>query len=143
MIREAKLEDKKEIERLGKCLHENFERLFNVEKMLSEEYNKIYVAQENDEIIGFLMAIVLYENCEILNIVVEEKYRKQKVASSLLDTLISEFADTVSIITLEVAIDNESAIGLYKKFGFEIINKRNNYYGNKDAYLMGVHYERS
>lgn len=143
MIREAKLEDKKEIERLGKCLHENFERLFNVEKMLNEEYNKIYVAQENDEIIGFLMAIVLYESCEILNIVVEEKYRKKKVASNLLDTLISEFTDTVSTITLEVAIDNESAIGLYKKFGFEIINKRNHYYGNKDAYLMGVHYERS
>ena len=46
------------------------------------------------------------------------------------------------MITLEVAVNNEPAISLYKKFGFEIISTRKNYYDNVDAYLMGVKYER-
>jgi ribosomal-protein-alanine N-acetyltransferase len=39
---------------------------------------------------------------------------------------------------LEVRVTNESAIGLYTKYGFEIVGQRKNYYrdNNEDAYLM-------
>lgn len=40
-------------------------------------------------------------------------------------------------ITLEVNEENEPAIKLYKKYGFNILGKRKNYYNNMhDAYIM-------
>lgn len=39
-------------------------------------------------------------------------------------------------ITLEVAVNNKSALNLYKKLGFKIVTIRKNYYENSDGYLM-------
>ena len=39
-------------------------------------------------------------------------------------------------IMLEVRCDNSSAIKLYKKFNFKIINIREKYYDGQDAYVM-------
>ena len=39
-------------------------------------------------LIGMIMAIILYESCEILNIVVEDNYRRKGIDSNLMDTLI-------------------------------------------------------
>ena len=39
-------------------------------------------------------------------------------------------------LSLEVNIKNNIAINLYKKHGFEIVAKRNRYYGENDGYLM-------
>lgn len=140
MIRKANSKDKEQINKLGILLNDNFEKLFDLDDMLKHDYNKIYVYVENDKIVGFIMALVLYETCEILNIVTDPDYRNKKIASNLLDNVISEF-ENVKTMTLEVDTKNESAINLYKKFGFEIISTRKNYYKNNDAYLMGVTYE--
>ena len=37
---------------------------------------------------------------------------------------------------LEVNENNVAAISLYEKNGFEVINKRNNYYGSDAALIM-------
>lgn len=142
MIRRAVIEDKNEIYKLGNIVNKNFSKVYDLDKMFNEEFNRIYVAEDNNKVIGMLMVIVLYETCEILNIVVEKDYRKKKIASNLLDTLISELDESVEMITLEVAVNNEAAINLYKKFGLEVISTRKKYYDNVDAYLMGVKYER-
>ena len=142
MIRHATTEDIVEINKLGNELNKKFEKLFDLEEMFTKDYNKIYVAIEDEKIVGFLMAIMLYDTCEIINIIVDEEYRNKKIASSMIDYMITEFSDSINTLTLEVATDNTSAINLYKKFGLEIINTRKNYYDNKDAYLMGVKYER-
>ena len=43
----------------------------------------------------------------------------------------------IEFINLEVRKDDEKAVGLYKKFGFEEVNVRKDYYGkNKDASCM-------
>ena len=142
MIRHATTEDIVEINKLGNELNKKFEKLFDLEEMFTKDYNKIYVAIEDDKIVGFLMAIMLYDTCEIINIIVDKEYRNKNIATSMIDYMISEFSDSINTLTLEVATDNISAINLYKKFGLEIINTRKNYYDNKDAYLMGVKYER-
>ena len=40
------------------------------------------------------------------------------------------------MITLEVAVNNEPAISLYKKFGFREVALRKFYYGDEDGILM-------
>jgi ribosomal protein S18 acetylase RimI-like enzyme len=44
--------------------------------------------------------------------------------------------NNVISVSLEVNVENISAINLYKKFAFEKATIRKNYYGNKDAVLM-------
>jgi len=41
---------------------------------------------------------------------------------------------------LEVRVSNESAQALYRKYGFEVVSRRKNYYrdNNEDAYLMNL-----
>lgn len=142
MIRKANIDDKEDIIKLGNMINNNFSRVYDIDNYFDKKYNVIYLDIEDNEVVGMIMAIVLYETCEILNIVVNEKYRNKKIATNLMDTLISEFADTIEFLTLEVSVNNMPAINLYKKFGLEIINTRKNYYENSDAYLMGVKYEK-
>lgn len=142
MIRKANIDDKEDIIKLGNMINNNFSKVYDIDNYFDKKYNVIYLDIEDNEVVGMIMAIVLYETCEILNIVVNEKYRNKKIATNLMDTLISEFADTIEFLTLEVSVNNIPAINLYKKFGLEIINTRKNYYENSDAYLMGVKYEK-
>lgn len=142
MIRKANIDDKEDIIKLGNMINNNFSKVYDIDNYFDKKYNVIYLDIEDNEVVGMIMAIVLYETCEILNIVVKEKYRNKKIATNLMDTLISEFADTIEFLTLEVSVNNMPAINLYKKFGLEIINTRKNYYENSDAYLMGVKYEK-
>ena len=138
MIRIATKDDIKDIIILGNIVNPKFEKVYDLEELFNHDYSKIYLDIEDEKVVGMIMATVLYETCEIENIVILEDYRRRNIASSLIDYLISDFNENVKYITLEVAVDNESAINLYKKFGLNIINTRKNYYDNKDAYLMGV-----
>ncbi len=142
MIRKANTKDKEDIIRLGNLVNHNFSSVYDMDEYFSNDYNVIYLDIENGKIVGMIMAIILYESCEILNIVVEDNFRRKGIASNLMDTLISEFSENIEILTLEVDVNNKNAIKLYQKFGLEIINTRKDYYENSDAYLMGVKYER-
>ena len=90
---------------------------------------------ENNKVIAYLDFSIIYEKVEINDLFVEEKYRNKKIASCLLEHMIKEVGN-VENITLEVRVDNAIAINLYKKFGFEIVSIRKNYYKDIDGYLM-------
>ncbi len=142
MIRLATIEDAKSINELGLIVNKNFTNVYNLDEMFKYDYNKIYLYFEDNKPVGLLMVIELYETCEILNIVVLDEYRNKRIGTNLMDFMISNLNDSVEMMTLEVAVNNLNAISLYKKFGFEVISTRKKYYGDTDAYLMGVKYER-
>ena len=142
MIREAILSDKEVINKLGLTLNPKYNILFKLEEILKEPYSKIYVYVKDGTIVGFLHATVLYETIDIINIVVDKNYRRQRVASNLFDYLLTEAPATVTILTLEVNENNVSAIKFYESFGFSIINRRKGYYMNADAFLMGRSIDR-
>lgn len=89
-----------------------------------------YVIYDN---IAILVYSEIYDRLEIDYIYVLEEYRKNGIASKLLDYLFSKYNYECS---LEVRCDNIAAINLYKKYGFDIVSIRKNYYGNIDGYLM-------
>ena len=142
MIRYFLEKDFDRIYELGNKISNNFSKTNNLNEIYKDRYTKILVYEKDDKVVGFLMYIELEENIDILDIIVDEKNRNQKIASCLIDYMISELKDTIKVITLEVRKSNNPAINLYEKFGFEVINIRKKYYGNEDGYLMGRIIER-
>lgn len=137
MIRLANTQDINAIYELGLKLHDNFKKVNDLKRIMKESYFKIYVALEDNRIVGFLSITELYETVDIIDLFVSLEYRRKHIASKLLNYMIGSVSPTVNLITLEVNVNNVAAISLYEQFGFEIINKRNFYYGFHDAYLMG------
>lgn len=136
MIRCANIFDIPRIYELGSLLNENFKQLNNLSEMLEDGVSKVIVYEKDDLIVGFITATYLYDTCDILSIVVDPEYRKQKIASNLLAYLISDLGENLKLVTLEVATKNIPAINLYEQFGFEVIHIRKDYYPDDDAYLM-------
>lgn len=91
--------------------------------------------QKDKKIVGYLYYSKIYDRIEVNEIEVLKIYRRQNIASSMLDYLLSNISKD---ITLEVRESNYPAINLYKKFGFTKLAIRKNYYKNEDALLMGT-----
>lgn len=91
--------------------------------------------QKDQKIVGYLYYSKIYDRIEVNEIEVLEIYRRQNIASSMLEYLLINISKD---ITLEVRESNYPAINLYKKFGFTKLAIRKNYYKNEDALLMGT-----
>ena len=100
---------------------------------ISNPYLKIKGYYINKQIVGVILYEDIYNRFEIDYIIVNSKYRCKGIASKLIESIINLNPEN---ITLEVREDNIPAINLYKKMGFEIVSKREKYYGNVDGLLM-------
>lgn len=91
-------------------------------------------------IIGGCMLTSIVGEGDISNVAVHEKYRKQNIATSLLETLMSfgRMHCDITAFTLEVRSKNAPAIQLYEKLGFIAEGVRRNYYDKPkdDALIM-------
>ena len=134
MVSNYELDDLDSINELGQKINDNFKKLFHIDNLNSNE--KIYVYKVNNILVGFIHLSINYETADLLNIIVKEEYRKQNIASTLLDYAISELPRTVEHFLLEVNENNKAAIKLYNKFNFNIISIRKNYYKNQNALIM-------
>ena len=98
------------------------------------------------KIVGYISVFITEDEAYINNIAVLDEFRKQKIASNLLDQMI-QYVKSVkcSFITLEVRESNLPAISLYKKFGFENVAIRKNYYDKpiENAIIMTKYLEKS
>lgn len=94
--------------------------------------NSIYfVAKINNNIVGYIAAMLLYDHIDILSVLVDNKHIRNGIAYTLLSN-VSNYAKSINIteILLEVRITNIAAQKLYEKFGFEKINIRKKYYSD-------------
>jgi ribosomal-protein-alanine N-acetyltransferase len=90
-------------------------------------------------LIGYLIVSRYVDAWHIMNLAVHPAYRRQRVASGLLDELFELTAgDSRRGYTLEVRVSNTSAIALYERFGFEASGVRRGYYtdNREDALIM-------
>ena len=135
MIREIKRSDYEKIYQLGSELHENFRCLYHLEEVLKNDYFKILVYEKDSTVLAFLMYTLLEGTIDIVDLIVDKNFRRQHIATFLMDELITK-SHVGDKLYLEVRVDNEAAITLYEKFGFQVIHTRKKYYGDKDAYVM-------
>ena len=101
MIRNFKLEDSETIYELGNQLSSNFSKTNDLEKIYQDKYTKILVYEIESEIVGFLMYIELENTIDIVDIIVKEAFRNKKIASCLLDNLITELKEKTGITNLK------------------------------------------
>lgn len=132
---------------ISKLTHNDLEGIYEVEKdsfpipwpisSFEEELKNILatylVAKINNKIIGYIGMWFVMDECHITNIAVLGEYRKQGIASKLINKMLELCKEhQTTYIMLEVRATNIPAQKLYSKFGFaeEVIRK--DYYKNPD-----------
>lgn len=135
MINDVTLERIKEFNELGSLVNHNFVNVYMLADLIDSDIDYVYGYYINDKLVGFIHVSKLYEVVDVVNIVVASNYRRQGIASKLINYVISLF-DDVDKIMLEVKENNFNAISFYQKNNFKIISKRNNYYGSDAALIM-------
>jgi len=133
-----------DVEEIKPILLEEFDDFWNsniLEEELKNKSRKYIVAKENKEILGFAgISIASGDAVELMNIVVRKDKRRSGIGTALLNEIIKIAKKTnLEVLTLEVNVNNLSAITLYENFGFERIGIRKKYYKMKDdAIIMNL-----
>ena len=98
----------------------------------SNPFAKFLVCLLDNTIVGYLYYSDIFDRIEINQIIVSHEYKRCGYGSMLMEKVLS-FGKSIS---LEVTVNNISAINLYKKYGFRIVSVRKGYYDGVDGYLM-------
>ena len=100
-------------------------------KLLEQDSIQLMIMNNraNDEVVGYCLYQVLFEQAEILRIGTHPDYQRQGIASQIFAKL-NEVLETqqVEALLLEVRADNTAAIALYEQQGFTMIHRRKGYY---------------
>ena len=91
-----------------------------------------------ERLVGYLVCSRYDTVWHVMNVAVDDRLRRQGIASALLDRLF-ELADKPNAqYTLEVRTSNDAAIRLYEGFGFRTSGRRRAYYhdNREDALIM-------
>jgi len=94
--------------------------------------------RNHGSLLGFVIARINSEDCELENIVVADGVQRQGIGSGLVQALKAEVQrQGATRIFLEVRESNSPARALYEKCGFQIIGHRSSYYSGpaEDAIL--------
>ena len=96
-----------------------------------------FTAVADGKVVGFLSGVCAADECEISDVAVEEAFRRQKIATSLFDLLLSGARMRgVKSAFLLVRADNIPAIKLYRALSFNDVGRRKGYYNGIDAVIM-------
>ncbi|QNG19575.1 ribosomal protein S18-alanine N-acetyltransferase [Rhodococcus triatomae] len=100
------------------------------------------VARDGDLLVGYggiaLLGASPSTESEIHTIGTDPGYQRRGIGGALLGRLLALADRHGGPVFLEVRTDNEAAIALYRREGFEIVGTRKNYYqpSGADAYTM-------
>ena len=91
----------------------------------------LLTAELNGQVCGFLVARIIGDEAEILNMAVDKMHRRNGIGSALLTAAISAAqAQNAKNIYLEVRESNSAAICFYGQHGFEEASQRRGYYSS-------------
>lgn len=107
-------------------------------ELIENQFSKTLILIENDSLIGYCNYWVIFDQGEINKICIEESYRKQGLATKLLDKAFDDFQKNECLsVSLEVRVSNVPAQKLYEKYGFmKVVVKEKYYSDGEDAYYM-------
>jgi len=142
-IKNVSKNDLAEILEIEKACHARpwDEKAFNIE--ISKFFSGLsffFAARDkaSDRLLGYAIADKIADYAHISNVAVAPEFRKNGIATGLLKQVERQvFAAGLSSLTLEVRDNNEAALEMYKKFGYEIKGRRPKFYEDKyDGLIM-------
>lgn len=134
-ITKAEIKDAKEISEIAiKC---NFETERNYEEILNDKDKGIFLAKENNKIIGFIgYSFQKWNNSiQVINIFVKPDFRKKGIGSRLIQELINFSKKTDYRVIIAEAPSNTNAPKLYLKNGFRKCGYNDRYYTNDGSII--------
>ena len=138
LIRAAELTDVGAVMNLeqGSIIHPWTEN--DIKTLITDMNKRCIVADLDGEIVCYVGAESVLDECNIGNIVTAKEHRGNGYATTVLGVLLNLLRQNgISKVFLEVEDGNDPAISLYKKHGFAQYGYRRDYYGQgKDAILM-------
>ena len=133
------------------CVKENIDTVCEIDRtgsnynwtksmFLAELENKnsfFKVLFADNKIAGYIIYHIIIDEAEILNIVIDNKFKRQNLGKYLLEQTLNDISkQNVKNVFLEVGEKNIPAIKLYLKFGFTEYNIKKNYYKNKESAIL-------
>jgi ribosomal-protein-alanine N-acetyltransferase len=104
---------------------------------LSKPTGICLAALRGGRILGYLVCSRYDTVWHIMNVSVDDRLRRQGIATSLLEHLFEVADGDGEQYTLEVRTSNAAAIALYEHFGFRDAGRRRGYYHDReDAVIM-------
>ena len=118
-----------EIARIEKDVFPDAWDLKSLEDSFEYDYNHLLVEKKDGRVMGYVIYSDVQGDAELLRIAVDKRYRRQQVASKLMQSMLDDLVESgAERVSLEVRAHNISAVSLYKKFGFVSLFVRTNYY---------------
>lgn len=90
-------------------------------------------------VVGYIGYWFLIDEIHISTFAVHPEHRRNGIGEKLLVAALEQaVALGALLVTLEVRVTNQAALHLYRKYGFEIVGRRANYYrdNHEDAWIM-------
>lgn len=103
--------------------------------------NEVHVCEFSGEVVAVLQWRQVSQEAEIFDIAVAPPYRRQGIASLLLQSVLAVGKKRgATEFFLEVRESNAAALALYRKFGFVVTGHRPSYYhdSNEAALLLNL-----
>ena len=138
-IRRMRLSDLKDVTRIEGMSFPKPWSLNAFISQLSNEFSVCLVVEDDDLLIGYLVATQYVGVWHLLDLAILDTYRRQSIASKLLNHFFNMTGRQLHRgYTLEVRKSNRGAIKMYESFGFICSGIRKGYYSDngEDALIM-------
>lgn len=134
VIESATIGDVEDIVKLENSYQNDRYSYNQLKEMFDYDYYVILKCVIDKKVVGYLCATILYEECNLLKIIVDSNYRRCGIGNKLILRLCQICGDRqAKSIFLEVRCNNEVAIKFYEKLCFEYQGERLGYYNGIDA----------
>ena len=114
----------------------------NIRGEFANKFSYLIGYYDEDKLVGYTCVRAMYEEAQVCNVAVLPNYRRKGIAKQLVEEMLRLSVEKgCKYCELEVNTENEPAINLYKKCGFEVAGVRKNFYrrtryNSRDAYTM-------
>ncbi len=139
LLREGVPTDLHAIARLERsCFSDPWPQEALLSELRVDRLRRPLVAENDGTVVGFLMAWSVADELHIINLAVDEAWRRRHVGTRLLEAAIEAGRGEGSVLaTLEVRAGNLPARAFYQRHGFLEIGLRRRYYQDgEDAVIM-------
>ena len=138
IVRELNVNDLNEIVALEKELYKTPWNLNQFKYELEEnEFSYMFVLEHEGVIIGYYGFWVMFDEVDITKVSIRKEFQGMHLSDVLMKDCFNRVNELSCVkINLEVRVDNVKAIGLYKKYRFEEVCVRKDYYGKGEDALM-------